>query len=74
MRMRHLLVAALVVCSTPAFAYIGPGAGAGIIATVIGVISAFVLAIVGIVYYPIKRFIRSRKARRSAPDGGKPRS
>lgn len=74
MRMRHIFMAALVIGSAPAFAYIGPGVGTGIIATVIGVISAFVLAVAGVVYYPIKRFIKSRKARRSSPDGGPPRS
>lgn len=47
--------------AAPAAAYVGPGAGAGVIAVVIGVISSVVLAVVGIVWYPLKRMLRRRK-------------
>lgn len=46
----------------PAQAYIGPGVGAGLVATVMGILTAIALAIVAIVWYPIKRLLR-----RSAP-------
>ena len=36
-------------------AYIGPGAGLTVIGTVLGVIGALLLAILGFVWYPIKR-------------------
>ena len=36
-------------------AYVGPGAGLTVIGTVLGVIGALLLAIVGFVWYPIKR-------------------
>ena len=36
-------------------AYIGPGAGLTVIGTVLGVIGALLLAIIGFVWYPIKR-------------------
>jgi uncharacterized integral membrane protein len=42
--------------------------GAGVIATVLGILGAFVLGIVGIVYYPIKRFLKKRKQARSQHD------
>ena len=42
----------------PAQAYIGPGVGAGLIATVMGILTAIALAIVAIVWYPIKRLLR----------------
>ena len=59
--MRHLgfalwavLVFVLLLPSDTA-AYIGPGAGLTVIGTVLGVIGALLLAIVGFVWYPIKR-------------------
>ncbi|WP_200833598.1 MULTISPECIES: hypothetical protein [Spiribacter] len=41
-----------------AAAYIGPGMGAGAIATVLGVFAAIFLAIFAVVYYPLKRLFR----------------
>ena len=48
--------------ATPAFAYIGPGLGAGTIAVVLGVIGSIFLAFVAIVWYPAKRLFRRLKA------------
>jgi hypothetical protein len=45
-----------------AHAYIGPGAGAGMIAIVLGILSSIFLAFVGILWYPIKRLIKAWKA------------
>jgi hypothetical protein len=42
----------------PAQAYIGPGFGGGVVAAVLGVITAIVLALFAIVWYPIKRLIK----------------
>ena len=42
-------------------AYIGPGAGLSAIGTVIALIGGILLAIVGFVWYPIKRFMGKRK-------------
>lgn len=42
-------------------AYIGPGAGLSAIGTVLAFLAAVVLAIVGFVWYPIKR-LRKKKA------------
>ena len=47
--------------SAPLFAYIGPGMSGGLIATIIGVIGSIFLAFFGILYYPIKRFLKKRK-------------
>ena len=48
--------------ATTAQAYIGPGAGAGTIAIVLGILSSIFLAFVGILWYPIKRLLKGRKA------------
>jgi hypothetical protein len=45
----------------PTHAYIGPGAGAGTIAIVFGVIASIFLAFVAILWYPFKRYIKGRK-------------
>lgn len=46
----------------PAHAYIGPGAGAGTIAVVLGVLASVAMAFFAILWYPIKRVIKKRKA------------
>lgn len=43
----------------PAEAYIGPGVGAGMIAVVLGIVSAIFFAIVGIVWFPLKRLYKT---------------
>lgn len=48
--------------ATTAHAYIGPGAGAGTIAVVLGVIASIFLALVAILWYPLKRLIKGRKS------------
>ncbi len=55
------LIIALLIISSPAFAYIGPGMGGGVIAAVLGVIGAVLLALFGILYYPIKRMLKNRR-------------
>jgi uncharacterized membrane protein len=63
-----LFVAVIALSIQPglALAYIGPGVGAGAIGAVIGVIGAVFLAIFAVVWYPIKRMIKSRKKSPSA--------
>ena len=51
----------MIVSATPAYAYIGPGAGAGTIAVVLGVLASIFFAFVAILWYPLKRLIKSRK-------------
>lgn len=58
----HYLGFLTVLLATPAHAYIGPGAGAGTIAVVLGVLASIFLAFVAIVWYPLKRLVGGRKA------------
>ena len=55
------LIIVLLTISIPVYAYIGPGMGGGIIAGILGVIGAVLLALFGILYYPIKRMLKNRK-------------
>ena len=59
-----LLFSIIFLISLPAHAYIGPGMAGGIIAAILGFIAAIFLAFFGILYYPIKRAIQSRKKRK----------
>lgn len=59
----YVLAPLFFIFSSPAYAYIGPGLGAGALATVLGVLLAILMLIVGIVWYPIKRLIRSLKSK-----------
>jgi len=51
--------------ATPAAAYIGPGAGIGAFGTVIALVGAIAMLIVGFVWYPVKRMMKTRKAGQS---------
>jgi len=59
------LVAAFIAALAPsvAYAYIGPGAGITAIGSFIALIGAVVLAIIGFLWFPIKRMMRARAAR-----------
>ena len=45
------------------FGYIGPGAGLTVIGTILGVIGALLLAVIGFVWYPIKRLTARLRGR-----------
>ena len=47
----------------PLFAYIGPGMTGGFIAAILGIVGSIILGIIGILYYPIKRFMKNRKSK-----------
>ncbi len=47
--------------SVSAHAYVGPGLGAGLLATVLGILGSIFLLIVGVIYYPIKRFLKQKR-------------
>jgi hypothetical protein len=59
------IVAVLLSSAEPAVAYIGPGVGAGLIATVLGVLTAIVLALFALFWYPIKRMLKPRQRNKS---------
>ena len=60
---------ALALLPVAAQAYVGPGAGAGAIAVVLGILSAIFFAFVGIVWYPIKRLLRGFKGAKKKDTG-----
>lgn len=56
---RHALHVLVVLLLPPvAMAYVGPGAGLTAIGTVLALLGALVLGIVGFIWYPVKRLLR----------------
>jgi hypothetical protein len=53
------------VAPATAYAYIGPGAGISAIGAVLALIGAVALAIVGFVWYPLKRLKKNRQKART---------
>lgn len=45
-----------------AHAYIGPGLGVGAIAAALGVVGSIFLALFAVIYYPIKRMRKKKRA------------
>ena len=54
----------IIFLSTPCFAYIGPGMGGGVLASVLGIFIAIFLGFFGILYYPLKRAYKKRKEKK----------
>lgn len=48
--------------ATSAEAYVGPGMGLGVVAAVVGFLAAILLALAGMVWYPVKRMLRGKRA------------
>lgn len=59
-------LAALALASAPAQAYIGPGAGAGTIAVVLGILASVFIAFFALLWYPLKRVVRKVRGARPA--------
>ena len=58
---KSILFISLFLISLPSYAYIGPGMGGGVIASIVGFFAAILLGLWGILYYPIKRALKRRK-------------
>ncbi|TSA40716.1 MAG: hypothetical protein D4R63_05260 [Methylococcaceae bacterium] len=60
----YILIGWLIFYPTVASAYIGPGLGAGALASVVGILAGFFMLIIGVVWYPIKRVIKYFKGKK----------
>ena len=67
------LLVPLLLIALPAHAYIGPGAGAGAIAVVLEILGSIVMGFFAILWYPVKRLLRKRKAAKTGAEApGRP--
>ena len=61
-RVFFLALSATISLPSAAHAYVGPGAGLGAIALVVALVVGVLLLLVGFLWYPLKRLLRSKKA------------
>ena len=67
---RGMAVATTLLTPCLSHAYVGPGAGLSAIGSVLALIGAMLLLIVGFVWYPVKRLLKRRKGNQSRPESG----
>ncbi len=67
-RIRAIALILLILVAATAHAYVGPGLGVGLIGALIGGIVAVFLAIAGVVWYPVKRLLKKKRAAASGAD------
>ena len=58
--MRFIVLVLFLFSTATAHAYIGPGAGLGVIGAILGAFVAVILAIAGVIWYPVKRLLKKR--------------
>jgi len=59
-----IFLAIFIVFPQVSFAYIGPGLALGTIVLTFGIVIVLLLAILAIMYYPIKKMIKNNKLRK----------
>ena len=57
-----------VIISTPAFAYLGPGMGGGILVATLGVVIALFAAVFGLIWFPLKKLFRKKEKKNKKID------
>jgi hypothetical protein len=58
--MRFIVIVLFLFATATAHAYVGPGLGIGVIVAILGALLAVILAIAGVIWYPIKRMLRKK--------------
>lgn len=61
-----LMIILTVSLVSPVMAYIGPGAGISVLGSLLGILSTIVVAIGAIIFWPLRKYMKRRKARREA--------
>jgi hypothetical protein len=61
------IASAFLMWATPAFAYIGPGAGLTAIGAFLALVLGVIVAFFGFLWYPVKRLLRKRKVAGASP-------
>ena len=59
--------------STPALAYVGPGAGLSVIGTTLALVAGLFAAVFGFLWYPVKRLLRHRRRRAALAEADRTR-
>ena len=64
----YFLFTFIVLFNSPAYAYLGPGMGGGLIAGILGFLIAIFALIFGILWFPLKRLIKNIKEKKNKLD------
>lgn len=67
-RIAYLLLFFGLTLAAPVDAYIGPGAGAGTIAVVLGILASIFMGFFAILWYPFKRMLKKRGTRQQSAE------
>jgi hypothetical protein len=70
LRLAAMAALGVMILPNPAMAYIGPGMGLGAITAVLGILAALVMAVIGLVWYPMKRMFKKRSVAVTADPAG----
>jgi hypothetical protein len=70
LRITALFLLALI--ASPAAAYIGPGAGISVLGSLLGILATIFVAIGAILFWPIRKLIKRRKAKKETEVPGNP--
>jgi membrane protein implicated in regulation of membrane protease activity len=70
LRITALLLLALI--TSPAAAYVGPGAGISVLGSLLGILATIFVAIGAILFWPIRKLIKRRKAKKETEAPGNP--
>lgn len=65
---KPVLLVTLLAISGQALAYIGPGAGISVVGSLLSILATFFVAIGAILFWPIRKMLKRRKARREAQE------
>ena len=60
-----LICILIILVNTPAYAYLGPGMGGGLLAGILGFLFALFALIFGILWFPLKRLIKNIKEKKN---------
>jgi hypothetical protein len=68
MQARLAVLAAIgaMMAPVPALAYVGPGAGLSMIGSLIAVVVALLVAVLGLLLFPVRMLLKRRRARAAA--------
>ena len=61
----------LVLLTSTAFAYVGPGAGISVLGSLFSILATIVVAIGAIIFWPLRKYMKRRKARLGSEDSNK---
>ena len=68
--LRIIVLLLLTLSASPAAAYIGPGAGISVLGSLLGILATIFVAIGVILFWPIKKLMKRRKATKETEVSG----